>query len=74
MLLIHPLTDDIIRKGAFLSWLLLSAALVLTVWTSARPDAFLHLRHYIAGFQRSAALVLAAALPGGLAVEWAIDR
>lgn len=67
---LHPLTDDIIRKGALLSWLLLAAALVLTVWTSARPDTFLYLRHYIAGFQRSAALVLAAALPGGLVLEW----
>lgn len=73
-MLLHPLADDIIRKGAFLSWLLLSGALVLTVWTCACPDTFLRLRHYIAQMQRSAALVLAAALPGGFALELLLRR
>lgn len=74
MLNLHPWSGYIIRKGFFLSGLLLASALVLSVWASARPAVFPLLRHYAAYYQSSSAVVLAAALPGGLLLEDILRR
>ena len=65
----HPWPDYIIRKGFFLSCLLLCSALVLYLWASACPASFPALRHYAAYCQSSSAVVLAASLLGGLFLE-----
>lgn len=65
----YPWPAYIIRKGFFLSGVLLASALVLSVWASAVPAAFPLLRRYAASFQSSSAVVLAAALLGGLLLE-----
>ena len=65
----HPWPDYIIRKGVFLSGVLLASALILSVWASAAPAAFPLLRRYAAYYQSSAAAVLAAALLGSLFLE-----
>lgn len=69
MLNFHPWPDYIIRKGFFLSGLLLASALILSVWASAVPAVFPLLRRYAAYLQSSSAAVLAAALLGGLFLE-----
>ncbi|MGN1004066.1 MAG: hypothetical protein ACI4O5_04445 [Oscillospiraceae bacterium] len=65
----HPWPDYIIRKGFFLSGVLLACALVLSVWASAVPAAFPLLRRYAAYYQSCSAAVLAAALLGSLLLE-----
>lgn len=65
----HPWSDYIIRKGFFMSCMLLASSLVLSVWASATPAAFPLLRRCAAYYQSSAAAVLAAALLGGLFLE-----
>lgn len=69
MLKLHSWPDYIIRKGCFLSGLLLASALILAVWADARPETFLHLRHYVSACQTSSAMVLAASLLGGIFLE-----
>ncbi len=71
---LHPWPDYIIRKGFFLSSLLVVSALLLSVWADARPVAGLALRHYISSAMASSAIVLAAALPGGLFLEDILRR
>lgn len=66
---IHAWPDYIIRKGLLLSCALLASALILSVWASATPAVFPLLRRYAACFRSSAAVVLAAALLGGLLLE-----
>lgn len=66
---LHPWPDYIIRKGFFLSGVLLAASLVLAVWASAVPAAFPLLRRYAAYYQSCSAAVLAAALLGSLLLE-----
>lgn len=66
---LHPWPDYIIRKGCFLSGLLLVSALVLSVWADASPAHFPALRHYAACSQSFSVIVLAASLLGGLLLE-----
>lgn len=69
-----PWSDYIIRKGVLLALTLAVSALLLSVYSSACPSAFLHLRRYIACFQNSSATVLAASLFGGLLLEDLLRR
>lgn len=69
MLKLHSWSDYIIRKGFFLSGVLLASTLVLSVWASACPVSALTLRHYIAYSQTSSVIVMASALFGGLFLE-----
>lgn len=69
MINLHPWPVYIIRKGIFLTLLLLSAALIVAVWESAVPAAFPLLRHYSLYYQQSALIVLAASLLGSLLLE-----
>lgn len=69
MLKLHLWPEYIIRKGFFLSGLLLAAALILSVWESAEPASFPLLYRYSQYCSSSAAAVLAAALFGGLFLE-----
>lgn len=71
---LHLWTDYIIRKGVFLSALLLISALILSVWGDARPVSGLILRHYVSSCVNSSAIVLAAALAGGLFLEDILRR
>ena len=66
---LHPWPDYIIRKGFFLSGVLLASSLVLSVGASAVPAAFPLLRRYAAYYQSCSAAVLAAALLGSLLLE-----
>lgn len=66
---IYPWPDYIIRKGFLLSFLLLASALILSVWASAAPAAFPLLRRYADYCRFSSAIVMAAALLGGLLLE-----
>ena len=66
---IHSWPDYIIRKGFFLAGTLLASSLILSVWASASPAVFPLLRRYAAYYQTSSAVVLAAALLGGLFLE-----
>lgn len=66
---LHLWPDYIIRKGVFLSGLLLISALVLSICADAHPVSGLILRHYISCSVHSSVIVLAAALSGGLFLE-----
>ena len=65
----QPWPDYIIKRCIFLSFALLAAALLLLVWSSARPETFLVLRRYSNYFQNSSVAVLAAGLIGGVLLE-----
>ena len=65
----QPWPDYIIRRCLFFSFALLSSALILLVWASARPTSLPVLRQYSSYFQSSGAAVLAAGLFGGLFLE-----
>lgn len=69
MLNFYLWSDYIIRKGFFLSALLLVSSLILLVWADARPVSGLILRHYIHASTTSSLVVLAASLFGGLFLE-----
>lgn len=66
---LHPWPDYIIRKGFFLSGVLLASALILSVWAKACPVSALTLRHYIACSQTSSLIVMTTSLFGGLFLE-----
>ncbi len=65
----HDWPSYIIRRGIFLSALLLCAELVLLVWADARPWALLPLRHQMAALRDSSLIVLGACLLGGVLLE-----
>ena len=69
MLNLNQWSDYIIRKGFFLSGMLLVSALLLSVWASVYPPSALALRHYIACSQTSSLIVLTTSLFGGLFLE-----
>lgn len=66
---LHNWTDYMIRKGIFLSALLLTAALILSVWESAEPASFPLLYQYSRYCVTSSVTVLAASLFGGIFLE-----
>lgn len=72
MLKLHFWPEYVIRKGFFLSALLLAAALILSVWENAEPSSFPLLYRYSHYCISSAATVLAATLFGGLFLEDAL--
>lgn len=65
----HNWTDYIIRKGLFLSALLLTSALILSVWEGANPTTFPLLHRYSQYCTTSSVTVLAASLFGGIFLE-----
>lgn len=69
MLKLHPWTDYIIRKGLFLAGILLAAGIFLLVYMRAEPSCLPVLRGYAEYCGTSAAIVMAAALFGGLFLE-----
>lgn len=69
MLNLHQWPDYIIRKGFFLSGILLVSALILSVWANTCPVSSLILRHYIIYSQTSSIIVMTASLFGGLFLE-----
>ena len=66
---LHNWTDYVIRKGLFLSGLLLTAALIMSVWERAEPASFPLLYQYSRYCVTSSVTVLAAALLGGMLLE-----
>lgn len=72
MFKLHLWSEYIIRKGFFLSGLLLAAALILSVWEGAEPASFPLLHRYSQYCVSSGATVLAASLFGGLFLEDAL--
>lgn len=66
---LHNWTDYIIRKGVFLSGLLLVSALILSVWERANPATFPLLHRYSQYCITSSVSILAASLFGGIFLE-----
>lgn len=66
---LFPWPDYIIRKGALLALALAVSALLLGVYGSACPAAFLYLRRCAAQLQHASAVVLAASAFGGVLLE-----
>lgn len=69
MLKINVWSDYIIRKGLFLSGILLTCAILMLVWADASPAVFPLLRRYAACYQNYSAVVMGSVLLGGLLLE-----
>lgn len=66
---LHNWTNYIIRKGVFLSALLLVSALILSVWQGTNPATFPLLHRYSQYCTTSSVTILAASLFGGIFLE-----
>ena len=71
---LHFWPGYIIRKCAFLSGLLLLAALIFCIKANTTPELYPALRHFIQHSQSLAAMVLSAGLVGGLLLEEGLRR
>ncbi|MCC8121251.1 MAG: hypothetical protein LUF80_03280 [Oscillospiraceae bacterium] len=66
---IHDWPLFILRKGLFLSGLLLCAAVVVAVWVSASPEPLLEMRRYVQRLAEEAGLVLGCCLFASFLLE-----